>query len=273
MVGHGGDRAMDPHDQSRTRRLHREHDRPFARAAQRWAPRRRPPSRRRLRCGRVERTARALWRDGRDVYAEVALPEQAHGEAAGYRLHPALLDSALSATDFLGGRTPQDVGATQLPFAWAGVRMHGTGATRLRAKITWEGVNTPITCTPSDCIDSVLTYAGKEKFNLTHGSILGITHDFFNVLSFRHQARHPAVKGAYFVGASVHPGTGVPIAIAGSRLCAEAILSDLNLPVTVQRTTLQATMRITILQIEGLTSTHCTGCRSQSDEIAHGDII
>lgn len=50
---------------------------------------------------------------------------------------------------------------------------------------------------------------GKEKFNLAHGSILGITHDFFNVLSFRPQSRHPSVKHAYFVGASAHPGTGV----------------------------------------------------------------
>lgn len=71
---------------------------------------------------------------------------------------------------------------------------------------------------------------GKDKFNLTHGSILGITHDFFNVLSFRPQARHPTVPSAYFVGASAHPGTGVPIAIAGSRLCTEAILSDLHIP-------------------------------------------
>lgn len=30
-----------------------------------------------------------------------------------------------------------------------------------------------------------MTGIGKEKFNLTHGSILGISHDFFNVLAFR----------------------------------------------------------------------------------------
>ncbi|OCF30664.1 hypothetical protein I316_07712 [Kwoniella heveanensis BCC8398] len=90
------------------------------------------------------------------------------------------------------------------------------GIKGLRGKITWEEVNTPQTW--------------KDKFNLTHGSILGITHDFFNVLSFRQQARHPKLKNAYFVGASAHPGTGVPIAIAGSRLCTQAILSDLFMP-------------------------------------------
>ena len=78
---------------------------------------------------------------------------------------------------------------------------------------------------------------GKDKFNLAHGSILGITHDFFNVLSFRPQSRHPSIKSAYFVGASAHPGTGVPIAIAGSRLCAEAVLSDLGIPTPACYTT------------------------------------
>jgi len=71
------------------------------------------------------------------------------------------------------------------------------GITGLREKIIWEEVNTPLTW--------------KEKFNLAHGSILGITHDFFNVLSFRPQSRHPSIKNAYFVGASAHPGTGVSV--------------------------------------------------------------
>ena len=72
---------------------------------------------------------------------------------------------------------------------------------------------------------------GQSKFNLTHGSILGITHDFFNVLAFRHQPRHPSLSNAYFVGASAHPGTGVPIAIAGSRLATREILKDQGLAI------------------------------------------
>ena len=31
----------------------------------------------------------------------------------------------------------------------------------------------------------LMSEVGKDKFNLTHGSILGISHDFFNVLAFR----------------------------------------------------------------------------------------
>jgi len=103
------------------------------------------------------------------------------------------------------------------------------GITGLREMIKWEDVNTPLTW--------------KEKFNLTHGSILGITHDFFNVLYFRAPARHPTVKNAYFVGASAHPGTGVPIAIAGSKLCAETIMYDHSIPQpeTYKRKPYQAT--------------------------------
>jgi phytoene desaturase (3,4-didehydrolycopene-forming) len=86
------------------------------------------------------------------------------------------------------------------------------GMTGLRDMILWEEVNTPLTC-KLPCIEylRMADTTGREKFNLTHGSILGITHDFFNVLSFRHQSRHPKLSGAYFVGASAHPGTGVSL--------------------------------------------------------------
>ncbi|WP_239133256.1 polyketide synthase dehydratase domain-containing protein, partial [Paractinoplanes durhamensis] len=40
---------------------------------------------------------RAVWQDGQDVYAEVALPEAQRADAARYGLHPALLDAAVQA--------------------------------------------------------------------------------------------------------------------------------------------------------------------------------
>ncbi|MGQ4415761.1 type I polyketide synthase, partial [Streptomyces sp. SAS_269] len=89
--------------------------------------------------GPTFRGLRGIWRRGREVFAEVALPDEAAGEAAEYRVHPALLDASLSATDFLGERRPQDVGATMLPFAWTGVSVHSRGASRLRVRIDWAG--------------------------------------------------------------------------------------------------------------------------------------
>jgi phytoene desaturase (3,4-didehydrolycopene-forming) len=50
------------------------------------------------------------------------------------------------------------------------------------------------------------------------------------VLAFRPKTRHPSIKGAYFVGASTHPGTGVPICLAGARITTEQILSDFGIP-------------------------------------------
>jgi len=66
----------------------------------------------------------------------------------------------------------------------------------------------------------------KEKFNLDKGSILGLSHSFFNVLAFRPRTKHSKIKNCYFVGASAHPGTGVPIVMAGAKMTAEQILED-----------------------------------------------
>jgi phytoene desaturase (3,4-didehydrolycopene-forming) len=66
----------------------------------------------------------------------------------------------------------------------------------------------------------------KESFNLDRGAILGLSHSFFNVLSFRPNTKHASIKGLYFVGASTHPGTGVPICLAGGKIVASQILKD-----------------------------------------------
>ncbi|MGV9316734.1 SDR family NAD(P)-dependent oxidoreductase [Streptomyces sp. NPDC003691] len=90
--------------------------------------------------GPMFRGLRAVWLRGRDLFAEVALPDHVRPDARDYRLHPSLLDAAMSATDFLGGRKPQDAGAGQLPFAWSGVRLHSAGGHgRLLARINWLG--------------------------------------------------------------------------------------------------------------------------------------
>lgn len=91
-----------------------------------------------------------------------------------------------------------------------------TGAD-LRSHITNEIVNTPLTW--------------KDKFNLDKGAILGLSHSFFNVLWFRPQTKAAEIANTYFVGASTHPGTGVPIVLAGAKITAEQILGDLGIRV------------------------------------------
>ena len=83
--------------------------------------------------------------------------------------------------------------------------------------------------------DSVVTeiindpYSWESKFNLDKGAILGLSHSFFNVLSFRPSTKHGSYTNLYFVGASTHPGTGVPIVLAGSKITTEQILEDLGM--------------------------------------------
>lgn len=78
--------------------------------------------------------------------------------------------------------------------------------------IVHEDVNTPL--------------SWKDTFNLDKGAILGLSHSFFNVLSFRPRTKHPNYTDLYFVGASTHPGTGMPIVLAGAKITSEQILRE-----------------------------------------------
>ncbi|MEU0304678.1 type I polyketide synthase, partial [Streptomyces sp. NPDC006175] len=80
---------------------------------------------------------RAAWRRGDDVYAEVALPDEA--EVDGFGLHPALLDAALHSMGLAAATgTEGTAGTVGLPFAWAGVSLSAVGAQLLRVRVRRE---------------------------------------------------------------------------------------------------------------------------------------
>ena len=84
---------------------------------------------------------RRVWRDGTDVYAEVALPEDA--PAADFGIHPGLLDAVLQAMA-AGGVEWSDgeaAGRGRLPFSWTGVSRYATGAAALRARLSTADSN------------------------------------------------------------------------------------------------------------------------------------
>ncbi|MFG2911280.1 SDR family NAD(P)-dependent oxidoreductase [Kitasatospora sp. NPDC048298] len=89
--------------------------------------------------GPVFQGLRSAWRRDGEVFAEVALPEAVAGEAAGFGLHPALLDAALHAVG-LGGLV-EDAGAGRLPFAWSGVSLVASGAGALRVRLVSAGAD------------------------------------------------------------------------------------------------------------------------------------
>ncbi|MGW7354373.1 SDR family NAD(P)-dependent oxidoreductase [Streptomyces sp. NPDC054784] len=76
---------------------------------------------------------KAAWKRGEETFAEVAL--DATPDTDRFVLHPALLDSALHSLMLAVG----DDDATSLPFAWKGVRVHASGATAARVRLTPDG--------------------------------------------------------------------------------------------------------------------------------------
>jgi phytoene desaturase len=66
----------------------------------------------------------------------------------------------------------------------------------------------------------------KERFNLEKGAAFGLSHNFWQVGYLRPQNRHKHYKNLYFVGASTHPGTGLPIVLLSARLTTERILEE-----------------------------------------------
>ncbi|AQA15545.1 type I polyketide synthase [Streptomyces malaysiensis] len=94
--------------------------------------------------GPAFRGLRAAWLRGDEVFAEVRLAQEQRPAAAGYGIHPALLDASLHGialgTLFAG----EDSGTAQgrLPFSWTGVSLHAAGADEVRVRISPAGEDT-----------------------------------------------------------------------------------------------------------------------------------
>ena len=75
----------------------------------------------------------ACWRAGADLYAEVRLPAEPADTADRFGIHPALADAVLHP---LAAATADPAGQVRMPFAYNGIRLHATGATHLRVRLT-----------------------------------------------------------------------------------------------------------------------------------------
>ncbi|KPC79285.1 type I polyketide synthase, partial [Streptomyces sp. NRRL S-4] len=88
--------------------------------------------------GPVFQGIRAVWRRGEELFADVALPEGAERDAERFGVHPALVDAALQ-TGLV--TLLEDGGERMMPFSFAGVRLHATGATTARVRLTPTGAD------------------------------------------------------------------------------------------------------------------------------------
>jgi phytoene desaturase len=94
-------------------------------------------------------------------------------------------------------------------------RLQLVGVTDLESHIKFEETYTPVTW--------------RERYNLMKGSTHGLSHTLTQMAYFRPSNQHPHYKNLYFVGASTHPGTGLPTAMVSGRLVSRRIMDDLTL--------------------------------------------
>jgi len=93
-------------------------------------------------------------------------------------------------------------------------RLAGLGLPDLAEHIKFEEVTTPL--------------SWAERHNLVKGATHGLSHKLSQMAWFRPSNRHRSYRNLYFVGASTHPGTGIPMAMVSGRLAATRIAAELS---------------------------------------------
>lgn len=66
----------------------------------------------------------------------------------------------------------------------------------------------------------------KRLYNLEKGAAFGLSHHFQQMGYLRPSNRHPRYRNLYFVGASTHPGTGLPMVLISARLAVERLIEE-----------------------------------------------
>jgi phytoene desaturase len=93
-------------------------------------------------------------------------------------------------------------------------RLATLGLTDLESHIKFETSFTPL--------------SWKKRYNLMKGSTHGLSHNLTQLAYFRPSNRHPQYRNLYFVGASTHPGTGLPTAMISARLVSKRIMDEMG---------------------------------------------
>ena len=75
----------------------------------------------------------------------------------------------------------------------------------------------------------------QSRLNLARGASHGLRHSLSQMAYLRPHNRHHRYRNLYFVGASTHPGTGLPTVLVSARLTAERILQDASVARMVPR--------------------------------------
>jgi len=93
-------------------------------------------------------------------------------------------------------------------------RLGSLGISDLKSHIKFEETYTPL--------------SWRKRYNLMKGSTHGLAHTLTQTAYFRPSNRHPRYENLYFMGASTHPGTGIPTAMVSGRLVSERIMDEID---------------------------------------------
>jgi phytoene desaturase len=93
-------------------------------------------------------------------------------------------------------------------------RLATLGITDLEAHVKFEVNYTPL--------------SWRKRYNLVNGSTHGLSHTLTQLGYLRPANRHARYQNLYFVGASTHPGTGVPTALVSARHAATRLLDEMG---------------------------------------------
>ena len=94
-------------------------------------------------------------------------------------------------------------------------RLHAIGIPDFASHIKFEETYTPL--------------SWRKRYNLVKGSTHGLSHTVTQMAYLRPSNRHPCYQNLYFVGASTHPGTGIPTAMVSGRLVSRRIMDEIAL--------------------------------------------
>ncbi len=140
---------------------------------------------------------------------------------------PARLDSSMApeGQDTLIAIVPVGHLSEKSPRDWAEIRdcarrhvlrrLRSLGITDLESHLKFEVTSTPL--------------SWLKRYNLMKGSTHGLSHNLTQLAYFRPHNRHSHYHNLYFVGASTHPGTGIPTALVSGRLSAQRIIDELRI--------------------------------------------
>jgi len=89
-----------------------------------------------------------------------------------------------------------------------------TGMKHLRDRIIGQSISTPADL--------------ESQFNCWQGAAFGLAPSYLQSVLFRPQVKQKGIEQLYFVGSSIHPGSGISIVMKGAKLTAQQIILDVR---------------------------------------------